>query len=54
MKYLFLAIFIISSSIHLYASFKSNSRLRAQTKGIILLALLGSAIGLPSVSIRRA
>ena len=41
MKYLFLAIFIISSSIHLYASFKSNSKLRAQTKGIILLALLG-------------
>ena len=41
MKYLFLAIFIISSSIHLSASFKSNSKLRAQTKGIILLALLG-------------
>lgn len=41
MKYIFLAIFIISSTIHLYASYKSNTKLRAQTKGIILLALLG-------------
>lgn len=41
MKYLFLAIFIITSTIHLYASYKSNSKLRAQTKGFILLSLLG-------------
>lgn len=41
MKYLFLAIFIITSVIHLYASYKSNVRLRAQTKGFLLLALLG-------------
>lgn len=41
MKYLFLAIFIITSTIHLYASYKSNAKLRAQTKGFILLSLLG-------------
>ena len=41
MKYVFLAIFIISSAIHLYASKKKNVKMRACTKGIILLALLG-------------
>ncbi len=41
MKYLFLAIFIITSTVHLYASYNKNVKLRAQTKGFILLALLG-------------
>ena len=41
MKYLFLAIFILSGTIHLYASNRSAKKLRAQTKWIILLALLG-------------
>lgn len=41
MKFLFLAIFIISSVIHLYASYQKNIRLRACSKGFIVLALLG-------------
>lgn len=41
MKYVYLAIFLVSSIIHLYASKKSDTKLRAQTKGFILLALLG-------------
>ena len=41
MKYIFLAVFIISTSIHLYASAKKNRRLRNITKPFILLALLG-------------
>lgn len=41
MKYVFLAIFVISSAIHLYASRKRDVKLRAYTKGFILLALLG-------------
>lgn len=41
MKYVFLAIFIISSVIHLYASAKCNKKLRAQTKVLLLPALLG-------------
>ena len=41
MKYFFLAVFVISSIIHLYASYKSNTKLRAQTKGFILASLLG-------------
>lgn len=41
MKFLFLAIFIISSTIHLYASYKSDKPLRNKTKPFILLALLG-------------
>jgi len=41
MKYLFLAIFIISSVVHLYASLKDNKPLRAKTKPFILLAVLG-------------
>lgn len=39
--YLFLAIFIISTAIHLYASYKKDQRLRNLTKPFILLALLG-------------
>lgn len=41
MKFVFLAVFIVSSVIHLYASFKSNKPLRNKTKPIILLGLLG-------------
>ena len=41
MKYLFLAVFIISTSIHLYASSRQDKRLRNQTKPFILLGLLG-------------
>lgn len=41
MKYLFLAVFLVSTAIHLYASLKQNQRLRNITKPFILLALLG-------------
>ena len=41
MKYIFLAIFIIATAIHLYASAKKNRLLRNITKPFILLALLG-------------
>lgn len=41
MKYIFLAVFIISAGIHLYASLKQDRRLRNITKPFILLALLG-------------
>ena len=41
MKALFLIIFIVSGSVHLYASYKQDKRLRAYTKGFILLSLLG-------------
>lgn len=41
MKYFFLAIFAVSAVIHLYASYKSNKKLRAQTKGFILAGLFG-------------
>ena len=41
MKYVFLAIFIVVTAIHLYASLKQNKKLRNQTKPFILLALLG-------------
>lgn len=41
MKFAFLAVFVVSSVIHLYASFKSNKPLRNKTKPIILLGLLG-------------
>ena len=41
MKYVFLAIFIIATVIHLDASAKKNRRLRNITKPFILLALLG-------------
>lgn len=40
MKYVFLAIFIISSTVHLYASAKCNKKLRAQTKVLLLPSLL--------------
>ena len=41
MKYFFLAVFIVSTAIHLYASLKQDRRLRNITKPFILLALLG-------------
>lgn len=41
MKYIYLAIFIIFTSIHLYASHKKNQNLRNITKGFILLAVIG-------------
>ena len=41
MKIFFLLVFAISSIIHLYASLKSNKKLRAYTKGFILAGLFG-------------
>lgn len=41
MNYAFLAVFIIASAVHLYASYINNRKLRAWTKGFILSALLG-------------
>ena len=41
MKYFCLAVFILSSVIHLYASIKCNKKLRAWTKGFILPGLIG-------------
>ena len=41
MKYVFLAIFIISTAIHLYASLKEDKRIRNLSKPFILLSLLG-------------
>ena len=41
MKYLFLALFFVSSGIHLYASWIKDKKLRAYSKVFIVLALLG-------------
>lgn len=41
MPYVFLSIFVVAAVIHLYASLKSNKKLRAITKPWLLLALLG-------------
>lgn len=41
MKYLFLALFVISSVVHLYGSYIDNRKMRAWSKGFILLGLLG-------------
>ena len=41
MKYLFLAVFLISTAIHLYASLKKDTKLRNISKPFILLSLLG-------------
>lgn len=41
MNYAFLLIFIISTTIHLYASLRRNKPLRNKTKPFILLSLLG-------------
>lgn len=41
MNIAFIIIFIVSSTIHLYASYKKNNNLRAMSKGFIVSALLG-------------
>lgn len=41
MKNVFLAVFVLSTAVHLYASLKKNTRLRNITKPFILLSLLG-------------
>ena len=41
MKYVFLAVFIIATAIHLYASLKQDKKMRNMTKPFILLALPG-------------
>ena len=41
MKYAFLVFFILSTSVHLYASFKRDQRMRNITKPMILLSLMG-------------
>ena len=41
MKYVFLAVFFVSTAIHLYASLRKNTRMRNLTKPFILLSLLG-------------
>ena len=41
MKYVFLAVFLVSTAVHLYASLKQNTRMRNISKPFILLALLG-------------
>ena len=41
MHYVFLCLFVLISAAHLYASFRDDKRLRAWTKGGILLSLLG-------------
>ena len=41
MKYVFLAVFIIATAIHLYASLKQDKKMRNMTKPFVLLALLG-------------
>jgi len=49
-NYLYLALFLVSTGIHLFASWKQNKPLRNVTKPIILLSLLG--FYLESVPIR--
>lgn len=41
MKYVFLAVFVIATAIHLYASLQQDKKLRNMTKPFILLSLLG-------------
>ena len=41
MTYAFLAVFVLSTAVHLYASLKKDTRLRNITKPFILLSLLG-------------
>ncbi len=41
MNYAFLSVFLVSTCIHLFASFKKNTKLRNVTKPFILLSLLG-------------
>ena len=41
MKYVFLAVFLVSTAVHLFASLRKDTRLRNVTKPFILLSLLG-------------
>lgn len=41
MKFVFLAVFLISAAVHLYASYKSDKPLRNKSKPFLLLSLLG-------------
>ena len=41
MKYVFLAVFVLSTGIHLYASLRKDTKIRNATKPFILLSLLG-------------
>ncbi len=41
MKYVFLAVFALSTAVHLYASIRKDTKLRNLSKPFILLALLG-------------
>ena len=41
MKYVFLAIFVLSTTIHLYASIRKDTKMRNVSKPFILLSLLG-------------
>ena len=41
MKIVFLAVFFVSTAVHLYASLRKDTRLRNITKPFILLSLLG-------------
>lgn len=41
MNYVFLAVFVVATAIHLYASLKKNAKLRNITKPFILLSLFG-------------
>lgn len=41
MPYVFLSVFVVAAVIHLYASLKSNKKLRAITKPWLLLSLVG-------------
>ena len=41
MKIVFLAVFFVSTAVHLYASLRKDTRLRNITKPVILLSLLG-------------
>ena len=41
MKYVFLAVFFVSTAVHLFASLRKDTRLRNMTKPFILLSLLG-------------
>ena len=41
MKIVFLAVFILSTAVHLYASARQDKKLRNLTKPFLLLSLLG-------------
>ena len=41
MKYIFFAAFLAVSAVHLYGSYKKDAKIRAKTKGFIVLALAG-------------